>query len=214
VLYHLSSEDDYKLLRVTISYTYVYSLKSDMWRQMESTGCLRWLSDVSDHSVLLNEKLYFLKEDEAETISPHTFTYSVIKLDLNTGSYIEITTPFSRTLRATQLRFSVVRGCINILKRMWRGIEMWRMDVDGDWTKVVTYYSMVGHPVTWYLKPVHLMADGNWLMHHKGYLQEVDPEKPLSKNKRMWCMDMDTDMDMAPGGKYLETLISPNRYMK
>ncbi|KAI3829013.1 hypothetical protein L1987_03126 [Smallanthus sonchifolius] len=203
VLYYLSSEDDYKLLRVTNSCNaYTYSLKSDMWTKIELPVRLPYDSLLQNHMALLDERVYFLKEAEADT-----FTYSIIKLDLKTWSYTEVAIPFSRGLKAMRLLFTVVRGCVNIWKCVFYGIELWRMDGDGDWTKVRTYRLVFGK---W--QPLHVMADGNWLMflHHTSYLCKADPTKWHCKYKRLWNMDM----DIHPRRKYLETLVSPNQYMK
>ncbi|XP_035836627.1 F-box/kelch-repeat protein At3g06240-like [Helianthus annuus] len=206
VLYYTSSEDDYKLLRVTNSCdAYIYSLKSDLWRKIESTENFhRW---ISKHCALLNGKLYFLKYDEAINKS-----HSVISLDLKTEKFTEVTTPFFRDSTIC-MGFTVLRGCIHVWmlhpsNYWWRKIELWRMDGDGDsWTKVVTCTNAA---CGWRVQPLHLMADGNWLMRYEERLCITDPNGPFKSTRVV--------TDMGAGirrrGKYIETLVSPNQYMK
>ncbi|KAJ0488095.1 putative F-box domain, galactose oxidase/kelch, beta-propeller, kelch-type beta propeller [Helianthus annuus] len=206
VLYYTSSEDDYKLLRVTNSCdAYIYSLKSDFWRKTESTENFhRW---ISNHCALLNGKLYFLKYDEAINKS-----HLVISLDLKTEKFTEVTTPFFRDSTIC-MGFTVLRGCIHVWmlhpsNYWWRKIELWRMDGDGDsWTKVVTCTNAA---CGWRVQPLHLMADGNWLMRCGQRLCITDPNDPLKSTRVV--------TDMGAGirrrGKYIETLVSPNQYMK
>lgn len=86
------------------------------------------------------------------------------------------------------------------------------MDEDGDkeWTNVVTYCATSSFPVTWLLNPLHLMTNGNWLMHSGDYLCKVDPHNPPT----ILCSYTVKTMDIPPKGKYVETLVSPNQYMK
>ncbi|XP_076901721.1 F-box/kelch-repeat protein At3g06240-like [Bidens hawaiensis] len=199
VLCYVSSEDDYKLLLVTDSFNvYIYSLKSDSWRKIEPTEEFHRLScSVSDYNASLNHKLYVLKQDKAEK-------YSVMRLDLKTGKLTEAETPF-RKFEAC-LGFTVLRGCIHAWMRKYsnrnHSIDLWRMDGDGhgNWIKVVTFYETVAFDYR-LMQPLHLMAD----------------EKP---NTLIWSYSSmvykyrDTLMEIAPRGKYLETLVSPNQYVK
>ncbi|KAI3814699.1 hypothetical protein L1987_14343 [Smallanthus sonchifolius] len=110
-MYYSSSEDDYRLLRVTKSCNaYIYSLKSDSWRKIESTG-LNWNFYQWMPSVLLDEKDPFV-EDE----------------------------------------------------------RRWRLDQCGD--------DLFAEPSdNYHMSPLHLMRNGNWLMHFGCYLYNVDMEK-------------------------------------
>ncbi|KAF5776368.1 putative F-box domain, galactose oxidase/kelch, beta-propeller, kelch-type beta propeller [Helianthus annuus] len=212
VLYYTSSEDDYKLLRVTNSCdAYIYSLKSDLWRKIESTENFhRW---ISNHCALLNGKLYFLKYDKAINKS-----HSVISIDLKTEKFTEVTTPFFRDSTIC-MGFTVLRGCIHVWmlhhSNFWRHkIELWRMDGDG-WTKVVTFTNAAcGCTWPWCVQPLHLMADGNWLMRYGERLCITDPNDhpndPLKSTRVVTYMGA----GIRRSGKYIETLVSPNQYMK
>ncbi|XP_076956989.1 putative F-box protein At1g47790 [Bidens hawaiensis] len=177
VLCYVSSEDYYKLLRVTKSCNvYIYSLKSDSWRNIEQTEEFHRLScSFFYHNALLNDKLYVLKKGNADL-------YSVMRLDLKTGKLTEAETPFSRKFEAC-LGFTVRRGCIHVWmcrhSNRDRYIDLWRMDGDGhgDWIRVVTFYETVAFD-RWFMQPLHLMADGKWLMLHNQCLYITNPEKP------------------------------------
>ncbi|KAI3829014.1 hypothetical protein L1987_03127 [Smallanthus sonchifolius] len=178
-----------------------------MWAKIELPGRLPYDSLLHNHRALLDEKLYFLKEAEADA-----FTYSIIKLDLKTWSYTEVATPFwrsltettclcfpiRRVLRATDLHFTVLRGCVNIWKRMGcHVIELWRMDGDGDWTKVVTIRWLVG-------LPVHLMENGNWLLHYTARQMPTAVSEPKVMILSKVCMKKQTTMEEARNAESLE----------
>ncbi|KAJ0724575.1 putative F-box associated interaction domain, F-box-like domain superfamily [Helianthus annuus] len=209
VLYYISSEDDYKLLLVTHSCSiYIYSLKFDLWRKTEDIHRLSF----SNHNASLNEKLYFLKEDKADDV------YSIISLDLKTTEkFIDVATPILKNSHTTCLGFTILRGCIHIWMRNFLQIDLWRMDGDGDWTKVVAYWGTIDFPHILYQQPLHLMADGNWLLLSQYCLYKTYPEKVYN----CACTYTTTrykyrylDLGITPLGKYLETLVSPNQYMK
>lgn len=92
------------------------------------------------------------------------------------------------------------------------GIELWRMNGDGDWTNC----SITRLP--YFLQAVHLISNGNWIMSsycsrtwvkrndHEGYHYHVDPEKHIKDAyslNNMW-------MNIPGEGKYIETFVSPN----
>ena len=81
-LYYSVSDNDYKLLRVTLSNdAYIYSLKSDSWRKIESTSFCP--STCWNSSYLLNENLYFFTQGKrvSETdVRP----YPIIRFDTKT----------------------------------------------------------------------------------------------------------------------------------
>ncbi|KAJ0491866.1 putative retrotransposon gag domain-containing protein [Helianthus annuus] len=96
-------------------------------------------------------------------------------------------------------------------------IDLWRMDGDGDWTKVVAYWGTIDFAHILYQQPLHLMADGNWLLLYQYCLYKTYPEKVYN----CACTYTTTrykyrylDLGITPLGKYLETLVSPNQYMK
>ncbi|KAI3712277.1 hypothetical protein L1987_70828 [Smallanthus sonchifolius] len=79
---------------------------------------------------------------------------------------------------------------------------------DGEWTKVVTYSEK-----WWFEKgPVHLMRNGSWMMHcgYDGCFCQIDMEKGI---KDVLCSG-NMYKDIILNGKYVETFVSPNRYMK
>ncbi|XP_076901722.1 F-box protein ETP1-like [Bidens hawaiensis] len=138
-LYYISSEDDYKLLRKDRA-------------ERGHPSCIRL---VSRHSVSLDETLYFLKEDKADE-------YSVVRLDLKTGSFTEAATPFLRDLTTV----TILRGYIHVWMRADSRFELWKMDANhSDWTKAATYW-----PPSLDQEPFPLMADGHWLMLKEGCL--------------------------------------------
>ncbi|KAI3524502.1 hypothetical protein L1887_03160 [Cichorium endivia] len=63
-----------------------------------------------------------------------------------------------------------------------------------------------------YSIPVYLMRDGKWLTYclHSGcHVYKLDLDKHLNE---MAYSNADDSMDITPRGKYIETLVSPNRY--
>lgn len=201
-LYYSSSDDDYKLLRVTL-YTdvYIYSLKSDSWRKVEleedfRSPLISWMPSTA----LLNEKLYFLQKRVSKENDIH---YSIIRFDTKTEQFTEIATPFSKNFERYSLSFLVLRGYIHVCENIAkRGVIMWRMDGDGDWTKVVSLFP-------WCLEPLHLMRNDNWLMRsNKGnHLYQVDMKK---HTKTKLCSLPRTTTIV----EYKETIVSPNSYTK
>ncbi|KAI3715081.1 hypothetical protein L6452_22048 [Arctium lappa] len=142
-----------------------------------------------------------------------------MRFDLRTEKFSEIAAPSFRNLSPWCLNFMVVvRGCIHFCVAYCitnensrvpcrrRAIEIWRMDEDEDWRKVVTYFPISSFP--WYQQPLHVMKNGNWLMHskEKGYVYKADLEKN-TKDRLCSCIGM----DILPGGKYIETFVSLNQ---
>lgn len=89
-LYYSSCDDDYRLLRVTESCNvYIYSLKSDSWRKVESVEnsrvILDWNLDGGMSSVLLNENLYSFKPYKSENL--------IMKFNTKTEKFTEVKTP-------------------------------------------------------------------------------------------------------------------------
>ncbi|XP_024963697.1 F-box/kelch-repeat protein At3g06240-like [Cynara cardunculus var. scolymus] len=216
-LYYSCADDDYKLLRVTIDRdAYIYSLRSDSWRMVESTQeYLRhkpsWFSESWNPSTFLNEKLYFLKQVKRATVSPQS--YSIIQFDVKTEKLTETAAPSFGNLLTGCLNMTVLRGCIHLTIwkakfRHWcRTMEMWRMDEDGDWGKMVTYCSIPSFP--WFQQQLHLMRSGNWLMHSEYGIYEVDLEKDT---KVQLYTHPANSIIIHPRGKYIQTFVSPNQY--
>ncbi|KAI3815231.1 hypothetical protein L1987_14892 [Smallanthus sonchifolius] len=152
-LYYTSSDDDYKLVHVTHD-VYIYSLRSDSW---STVGYSQYIQRMPN---CLSERWF----------------------DTKTEKFTKISIPSFKSMWACILSFSVVRGCIHVCAayngckmKYLREMEMWRMDGDGEWTKVVTYSEK-----WWFEKgPVHMMRNGNWMMHseYDGYFCQIDMEK-------------------------------------
>ncbi|KAJ9555544.1 hypothetical protein OSB04_010158 [Centaurea solstitialis] len=214
-LYYSSSNDDYQLVRVTCHHdVYIYSLKSDSWRKVDS------IQDTFLHipyrfskswqsSVLLNEKLYFVNHTEGTPPS-----YSIMRFDLKTEKFSVIEGPTFTNPRTWWLNFMVVRGCIHLYvthskpnsRASRQEFEMWRMDGGGEWTKVLTYY-----PISrfhWFEQPLHVMKNGNLLMLKEGGFCNVDV-KTRSEERYYWTY---LCKDILLGSNYIETLVSPNQY--
>ncbi|CAI9289033.1 unnamed protein product [Lactuca saligna] len=220
------SDDDYKLLSVTRdSDAYIYSLKSDSWRKVDSSSkdLKKGIDNrISKHwwpSTLLNENLYFLNyADKRDPLDPsHRISYySIIRFDTNTEKFTEIATP-SFGVPDVITCFNH-QGCIHVygvygvirLNSIVFGVELWRMDGDGgDWKKVVVSDPI---PNSMCIKPLHLMRDGNCLIHSisEGLVYKID----LATNtKNLSCSFSARGLDTSPTGKYIQTLVSPNRYL-
>ncbi|CAH1426826.1 unnamed protein product [Lactuca virosa] len=235
-LYYSSSDDDYKILRVTNFHAaYMYSLKSDSWRKVvkETYSFEQWVSDWLSHkprflnnwfsytwepTAFLNEQLYFLKQ--ATDGDCFQNSYSILMFDTKTQNFTEIATPSFRHQLTTCSSFMVHRDRIHLCVTIWGGdcnvfdynIELWRMDGDGDWTKVVNYRPMSSD--LWNKYPLHLMRNGNWLMHALigGGIVQLDMDKQTTDVVYPNMIDMGIYITLR--GKYIETIVSPNQYMK
>ncbi|CAI9277031.1 unnamed protein product [Lactuca saligna] len=226
-LYYISSDDDYRLLRVTHHLNiYIYSLKSNSWRMVESTADFQqraseWTSRGSyweqPSHILLNEKLNFLKQvDRGGTF---ILSYSVMRFDTKTEKFTEISIPSFGNQMTNCLGFMVLGGrihfCVAILieeenymtnRRYYEIIELWRMDGDGYWTKVLTYGPMSFF--LWGRSILHWMRNGNLLIRHLDSVYLLDMKKH-TKEMIFTCQSMDSKI--PPTGKYVETTVSPNQ---
>ncbi|CAI9285515.1 unnamed protein product [Lactuca saligna] len=218
-LYYCASEDDYRLLRVTTGLNvYIYSLKSDSWRMLDSMKVLSSISTLTSEtwgaSTLQNENLYFLTKRVNKY--HQLVSYCIIMFDTKTEKFKELPTPSSQDdtticlnsvlLHKDQLihlceiySFCKVNSTVAELSA-----KLWRIDGDGDgdWTKVGTY----AIPRNFYgYEPLHLMSDGNWatLCRSKCHVYKLDPDRDFEKISHR--------IDNPPKGKYVETLVSPNR---
>lgn len=70
-------------------YVYMYSLKSDSWRKVESTEDLHLASDYMGPCESPLDELYFLEGDMS--INPQT--YSILRFDLKSEKFVEIAAP-------------------------------------------------------------------------------------------------------------------------
>ncbi|CAH1452106.1 unnamed protein product [Lactuca virosa] len=219
-LYYTSSDDDYKLLCVTkYPKVYIYSLKSDSWRKVESPKRTSKRIYFLMPSVLLNEKLYFLKEKQICGEHP---SYLIMSFCTKTEKLSEIATPLFRQQRTERWGigkertvckdFMVLRGSIHFCVAFtdslgeYSTIELWRMNADGDWTKMIAYSPL--ERVFRYEKPLHIMRNGDWLMYREGHVYQRDMKKHTND-----IMCRFKDMEINQRWKYMETLVSPNQYM-
>ncbi|KAI3496528.1 hypothetical protein L1887_38893 [Cichorium endivia] len=213
-LYHSSWDDDYKLLRVTPHpNVYIYSLKADSWRKVESDlQRIRpspiLLSIYWGPSISLNENLYFLEYDVHDSCS-------IMRFNTKTETLKLIATPFSQSQTTTWLSFTVLRDCVH----MWVNIadsltftsenELWRMDEDGNWTKVVSTGLIFSSNIQ-LCQRLHLMRNGNVLIYDGACVYELD----MKTHTIVLSSNANENMLVSPGGKYIETLVSPNQYIK
>ncbi|KAI3747574.1 hypothetical protein L6452_10074 [Arctium lappa] len=122
-------------------------------------------------------------------------------MDLDTSSY-----PYC-------FSFTVVRGYIHLFMS-YRGkkckstcrfaMVLWRMEGDGEWTKLATYNDPPIYP-WWDLNGAfHMMKkNGNWVMHSRFAIYKVDIEKhSIAK----LCSYAHSSLDITSGGKYMETV--------
>ncbi|XP_076908891.1 F-box protein At3g22700-like [Bidens hawaiensis] len=241
-LYYSYSDDDYKLLRVADG-AFIYSLKSDSWRKLchSKYNVVMFVNNQHwSHSIWLNDKLYFLIEYLGSNLSK--FHHIIIRFDTKTENFTAITTPSFENIRPhisvvesiyigtcykgtrqQMCGFSVVRGRILFFVTFFKNcsltdrMELWNTDEDGDggWTKVETYSKLESFLPEFKTKPVvHMMRNGNWIMHSRdeGYFSQVDLEKSI---KDVSCSYVSSSMyrHILLQGKYVETFVSPNRYM-
>ncbi|GJZ93937.1 F-box/kelch-repeat protein-like protein [Tanacetum coccineum] len=178
--------------------------------------------DCSIPSVLFDKNLYFLVQYQLEG------KIWIIKFDTTTEEFIKMSSlPFGNRM-TEYVRFVVHKGCLYLCpkygvrkKDKWR-IELWKMSGDGKhWTNVATYWPKTRKPLSLKtgkplsLQPVHLMCNGNWLMYdYEGHLYVVDPSTKKHVNEADPILVNNDWLDIPEEGKYIETFVSPNRYIK
>ncbi|CAI9295658.1 unnamed protein product [Lactuca saligna] len=219
-LYYSSCDDDYRLLRVTRRLNvYIYSLKSDSWRKVESDlqrpRSYFWLRGRSYSwapGVSLNDNLYFLEYSVVNSDS-------VLRFNTKTETLKLIATPFlvneNRNTSSTWLSFRAQRdGCVHLWVIIKNSVtlscesELWRMDEDGNWTKLGNSCKILNDPVNNYHR-LHLMRNGNLLMFGEDSIYQLD----MKMNTRDLCFYTTEETRMWVQGKYIETMVSPNRYI-
>ncbi|KAJ9555023.1 hypothetical protein OSB04_009637 [Centaurea solstitialis] len=200
-LYYTCSDDDYKILSITTDRNvYVYSLRSDSWRKLESTldheDRIPYYAAAGDRNLLDDEKLHFLWPLEINR------RYVVGRLDLKTEKFTKIAVPPS--CGYVRLRLTVVRrGWIeltifDIAAPLTWTIQTWRMNGDGsDWTNMVN---------TSYYCALSSLRNGSLLVVNRNGICNVDVEKN-TKDRNFQNPPHDLDSRM-----YIETFVSPNRF--
>ncbi|KAJ9539723.1 hypothetical protein OSB04_026229 [Centaurea solstitialis] len=222
--------NDYRLLLVTKDHNvYIYSLKSDSWRKVETTqddlNCLPHTHSVphilqNEPCVFLNEKLYFISTPHTKISKRENFII-IKRFDVKTEKWRKIAGPYINGLWKHCLSFLVVRGCIHLylIHRHLRlddnggfielgdsTAELWRMDGEEDWTKVVTTYNLPNsHPRWFILHPLHLMKNGNWVMHVKRLEEFYEADLEMRTKKEVYSYSRNA-VFITPKGKYIETL--------
>ncbi|GKC25362.1 F-box/kelch-repeat protein-like protein [Tanacetum coccineum] len=204
-MYYNSSEEDYRILRITYSSNvYIYSLKSDTWRRIKLKDAFQSLPLFPDNwfaGTCWNQNIYFHKDGNKS-----------VRFDTKTEKFTVIETPFNQ--ERTYSNFNVQRGCMYLCVKYYiqshssskEYIELWKMHEDGDWEKVATYTQDAY--LHQFLRPLHLMRDGNWLMQTRstGYeLYKVDLENKHNEGSQRL-----NNFNCSEGGKYIETFVSPN----
>ncbi|KAI3495978.1 hypothetical protein L1887_38326 [Cichorium endivia] len=212
-LYHRSCDDDLKLLRITVlRNVYIYSLKSDSWRKEVGSGfqCTRvdyWVTYFWEPNVSLNENIYFLEYAVGNT-------YSIVKFNTKTETLEVIATPPFGNPRTSCWNFVFLKdGCIHL----WVNIEkndneLWRMDGDGDWTKIANSGNILCRPRRCH-RPIHLMRNGNFLMYNGGGRCVYQLDMMEMRTQDLYSYTTKT-LHVWPAWKYIETMVSPNQYMK
>ncbi|KAK9060996.1 hypothetical protein SSX86_018176 [Deinandra increscens subsp. villosa] len=208
-MYYSSSEDDYRILRTVkkSGNAYIYSLKSDSWRKLVITtsaavalGSYNWMP-----SVVLDEKVFILNSYEEDIW--------IIRFDTKTEKFTKMETHFRKRKFS---RHVIDRGCFHVRVRHCysdgMGLEVLRMNGDGDWTVMGTYF-VKGDLDPYKFQPLHLMSNGNWLMRYQGCLYNVDMNMVNNGNN---CDPLNgkEEMCITTEVKYIETFVSPNRYMQ
>ncbi|KAJ9541972.1 LOW QUALITY PROTEIN: hypothetical protein OSB04_028478 [Centaurea solstitialis] len=203
--YYSCCDNDYKLLRVTQSGdAYIYSLNSDSWRKVKSTSCC--LFEDWCLSCLLNENLCFLVQGKSQT---GKWSCLIIRFNTKTDKFTEIAAPpFQYTTVGPSL--TVVRGRVHFIES-WYRLVVWKMEGDGEWTKVGFYWDEPYNLV--FSQALHLMKNGNWLMGSevRGYVHKVDIEMKTEKEVRVYNTATDGFMDILRRGKFVETIVSLKR---
>ncbi|KAJ9555458.1 LOW QUALITY PROTEIN: hypothetical protein OSB04_010072 [Centaurea solstitialis] len=201
-------DDDYKILSITTDRNvYIYSLRSDSWRKLESTlDHEDRIPCVGDHN-LLDKKLHFLMGKRSR--------YIIIRFDLKTQKFTKIAVPPS--CGRENLSLMVVRGCIELtrFRKVLRGtrmIEMWRMNGDGKWMQIVNISYPPDVDRTMRTKPLYLLRNGNLIVKLTFYgigisICKVDPKKNYTED------ELCSGSTIGPLRTYIETFVSPNQYV-
>ncbi|GKE31406.1 F-box/kelch-repeat protein-like protein [Tanacetum coccineum] len=238
-LYYNFYEDDYRLLYVRNleNKVYIYSLRSDSWRKVDVfQDTSRLYLKYQSPGTYLNDNLYFL-QDSDEPLS------SIIRFDTKTERFSKIETPNADdNLKVYDYCASItVKGdCIHVCVKYDTGlktfIKLWKLDKDGKMTEVLNYqlrlHDFIDFDIIRNLIPFHLLKNGKWLMLKNRW---------SSYNHRIYKVDLKKKMHITNKGKqkdfeyanvgvgdayinniklidkevrYIETFVSPNRYMK
>lgn len=157
----------------------------------------------------LNENLYFLEHAGD--------TYSIMRFNTKTETLKVIATPFSGNQWTSWLSFTILRdGCIHLwvnteINPMPLSFEnqLWRMEGDGIWTKLENSTMILcDYPIQYHHR-LHLMRNGKLLTYDRGCVYQLD----MKTHNKDLCSYTTKTMRIWPGGKYIETIVSPNQYV-
>nr|GEY94265.1 hypothetical protein [Tanacetum cinerariifolium] len=201
-LYYCSGEDDYKLLVLTESgNAYIYSLKSDSWRKLDTKPPFQ---DDLRPGVCLNKNLYFQSD---------IITDSSLRFDTKAKRFHKIKNPpIPDAYYSPWTKITVENGSIHLFVLYGSIIELWKFIANADiWTMVATYQP---NPDTFYFSPLRLTTNGNLLMINsiEGLrVFQVDlKKKNYTKDKKYGYIIVGCPEEII----YTETFVSLNRYTK
>ncbi|KAL4589061.1 hypothetical protein LXL04_001963 [Taraxacum kok-saghyz] len=208
-LYYSFSENDYKLIWISHRRNVrIYSLKSNKWRKIKSKSKLSSSDSVSYDimsSVMSNEKFHFLRKffvfeggDEKVRLGNDERTRDFMGfLDLKGHAY------FCVALIICKDEYDV----IELFRKVGAG-----SDSEYYWERVTKEDSSISddNSLRYMIKNdgLHLMRNGNWLMYSscKEYIYVLDMKRRTKGTMRP------SNIAFHPGGKFIETLVSPNQY--
>ncbi|CAH1413187.1 unnamed protein product [Lactuca virosa] len=198
----------------------------------KSSGLLLWNPLTDEYKNLSNKgchdkECYTTIEQGRGTLIK---SYSVMRFHTKTEEFTEIAMPSFGNQMTRCLGFMVLRGCIHFCIVILIGkendianrqcsemIELWRMDGDKDWTKVLTYgpmsFSLLGGSI------LHFMRNGNLLLQNEGNVYVFDMKKdtkeivftchPINPPNMYEAHQRRMDCDIPPLGKYIEIPCHP-----
>ncbi|KAL4589058.1 hypothetical protein LXL04_001960 [Taraxacum kok-saghyz] len=198
-LYYSFSENDYKLIWLSHRRNVrIFSLKSNKWTMIKSKTKLSSSDTVSHHimsSVMSNEKFHFLRKffvfeggDEKVCLGNDEKRDFMGFLDLKGRAYLCV------ALINSKGEYDV----IELFRRVGGSQYYW----NDYWERMTKENSSISDD------HLHLMRNGNWLMYSscKEYIYVLDMKKRTRGTMRP------SNIAFHPGGKFIETLVSPNQY--
>ncbi|GJR92254.1 F-box/kelch-repeat protein-like protein [Tanacetum coccineum] len=223
---------------------YIYSLRSDSWRKVHVfQHTSRLYNERWSRGTYLNENLYFLENSNDRLSSiirfdTKTEQFSKIKtpnVDDDPNEYYFAAIVVKNDCIHVCVKYDIHGSCDNGFRRT-TCIKLWKLDEYGNMKEVLTY-QLRPHVYDFHITsliPFHLMKNGKWLMRnecdsYKHKIYEVDlinKKKHYFKGKGNQKGNIYDDVEYAKvrvdgnnniiseEGRYIETFVSPNRYMK
>ncbi|XP_076956980.1 F-box/kelch-repeat protein At3g06240-like [Bidens hawaiensis] len=208
--FYVESSNDYKLIHLVSEGAFIYSLRLNSWRKINTS------SEISKHrpnikwstAVVLEGKVYF---GLGMAISPHV---CIVSFDVECEKFKEIQAPFINCDAHLGSNLVALNGCIHLcvsyvyfLNEILR-CDMWRMDGDG-WMKAAVF-SRPNCFRTWIHRQIHTKTNVDLLAIWK------DNDSIKNVDLADLVIDMDYYLLVRPskhehkGVVYFETLVSPN----